>query len=76
MSQKRTGLMLSIGRIWVMGLPFRLVRRSRTAGFWPGAVNLIAYESRRLWHRLYERERLLYLAEGLRSWSSRLLGRH
>lgn len=58
MHEKRIGLVLSVGRLWVMSLPFRLGCRSRTPGFAPGMRNLLAYELRRLWHRLYERERL------------------
>jgi hypothetical protein len=58
MSEKRTGLGLSVGRLWVMTLPFRLGVRSQALGFRPGVKNLLMYELRRLWHRVYERERL------------------
>jgi len=60
MSEKRNGLVLSVGRLWVMTLPFWLGYRSRAPGFRPGVRNLVVYELRRLWHRLYERERLGY----------------
>lgn len=60
MSRKRIGLMLSVGRLWAMGRPFRLGCRSRTPGFSPGARDLVVYELRRLWHWIYERERLVY----------------
>jgi hypothetical protein len=66
MGERRTGLVLSAGRLWVMTLPFRLGFRSRAPGFRPGVRNLAAYELRRLWHRLYERERLVYYAARLR----------
>lgn len=60
MSEKRNGLVLSVGRLWVMTLPFRLGYRSGAPGFRPGVRNIIVYEIRRLWHRLFERERLGY----------------
>jgi len=48
MSEKRTGLVLSVGRLWVMTLPFRLGFRSQALGFRPGVKNLFVYEFRRL----------------------------
>lgn len=76
MSGKRIGLMLSAGRLWAMGRPFRLGCRSRTPGFSPGARDLVVYELRRLWHRIYERERLEYHARDLRAFLKRMgLGR-
>lgn len=65
MREKRNGLMLSVGRIWVMSLPFRLGCRSRAPGFAPGLRNVLGYEFRRLWHWIYERERLSYRLGGL-----------
>jgi hypothetical protein len=65
MREKRIGLVVSVGRLWVMSLPFRLVCHSRAPGFAPGMRNLLAYEFRRLWHWLYERERIDYRLGGL-----------
>jgi len=65
MSEKRIGLVLSVGRLWVMSLPFQLGCRSRVPGFRPGVSNLVRYELRRLWHRIYERERLALLGARL-----------
>jgi hypothetical protein len=65
MSEKRIGLVLPVGRLWMMSLPFRLICRGCARGFAPGARNLLTYEIRRLWHRLFERERLVYLADDL-----------
>ena len=48
MSEKRTGLVLSVGRLWVMTLPFRLGFRSQALGFRAGVKNLFVYEFRRL----------------------------
>ncbi len=62
MAGKRTGLVLSVGRIWSMSLPFRLVSRLVVPGYAPGFRNFLVYEMRRIWHRLYERERLIYHA--------------
>lgn len=76
MGKKRTGLVLSVGRLWMMSLPFRLSYRSTTPGFTPGSRNLVGYELRRLWHLIYERERLGYYVGGLRALSRRMgLGR-
>ena len=72
MSEKRNGLVLSVGRLWVMTLPFRLGYRSRAPGFRPGVRNIVVYELRRLWHRLYERERLGYHVGALRPFLERL----
>jgi hypothetical protein len=76
MSAKRIGLVLSVSRLWMMSLPFRLGSRSRAPGFAPGARNLLVYELRRLGHWLYERERLAYHVGGLRSVLSRVFRRH
>ena len=65
MSEKRIGLVLSVGRLWVMTLPFRLGCRSSAPGFRPGVRNLVGYELRRLWHLIYERERLALLGARL-----------
>ena len=76
MREKRTGLVLSVGWLWMMSQPFRLGCRSRVQGFAPGARNLVVYEFRRLWHWLYERERLVYHAGSLRALLRRMgLGR-
>jgi hypothetical protein len=72
MSEKRNGLVLSVGRLWVMTLPFRIGYRSRAPGFRPGVRNLVVYERRRLWHRLYERERIAYHVGGLRAFFKRM----
>jgi len=72
MREKRNGLMLSVGRLWVMSLPFRLCCRNPTPGFAPGMRNLLAYEFRRLWHWFYERERVDYHAGGLRAFFKRI----
>lgn len=72
MRKKRIGLVLSVGRLWVMSLPFRLGSRSHASGFAPGMINLLVYEIRRLWHRLYERERLALLGARIRA----LLSKH
>jgi hypothetical protein len=72
MTEKRNGLVLSVGRLWVMTLPFRLGYRSRAPGFRPGVRNILAYEFRRLWHRLYERERFGYRARSLRAFLDRV----
>jgi hypothetical protein len=61
MRHARTGLMLSATRLLVMGLPHRIAARSRAPGFFPGVRNVLRYETRRLWHWLYERERLALL---------------
>lgn len=60
MSKRRPGLLLPVGRLWLMSLPFRLGAGRPAAGFQPGVRNTMAYELRRIWHRLYERERLNY----------------
>jgi hypothetical protein len=73
MSESRVGLVLPVSRLWVMSLPFRLVCRACTDGFAPGARNLIEYEVRRLWHRIYERERIGYHLDSLYSLISRTL---
>ena len=62
MGEKRTGLVLSVGRLWLMSLPFRLVSRLAGPGYAPALRNFLVYELRRLWHRLYERERLIHRA--------------
>lgn len=72
MREKRTGLVLSVGGLWVMSLPFRLGSRSRAQGFAPGARNLLVYELRRLWHRTFERERLGYHVGSLRVFLNRI----
>jgi hypothetical protein len=76
MSDRQVGLVLPVGRLWLMSLPFRLVSRGCPAGFAPGARNLLVYELRRLWHRIFERERLVYIAGGLYSLFSRKYCRH
>ena len=76
MSRKRIGLMLSVGRLWAMSLPFRLGCRSRTPGFSPGAGDLVVYELRRLWHWIYERERLAYHVGTLQHVLNRIRRRH
>ena len=76
MSEKRNGLVLSVGRLWVMTLPFRLGYRSRAPGFRPGVRNIVVYELRRLWHRLYERERLGYHVGTLQHLLNRIRRRH
>lgn len=65
MSGRKIGLVLPVGRLWVMSLPFRLLSRGCSPGFAPGTRNILIYESRRLWHRIFERERLLYLTGGI-----------
>jgi hypothetical protein len=71
--EKRSGLLLSASRIWLISLPFRLVCHPNNPGFSPGLRNLITYEAGKLWHWCYERERLVYWADRIRSlWSSRL----
>jgi hypothetical protein len=72
MSGKRIGLMLSVGRLWAMSRPFRLGFRGHGHGFSPGARGLAVYELRRLWHRIYERERLEYHARYLRALLKRM----
>jgi hypothetical protein len=72
MSEKRIGLVLSVGRLWVMSLPFRLACRSSAPGFRPGVRNLVVYELRHLWHLIYERERLAYNVGGLRAFFKRI----
>jgi hypothetical protein len=67
MSKRRPGLLLPVGRLWLMSLPFRLGSGRPTAGFQPGMKNTLAYELRRIWHRLYERERLGYYIGVVRS---------
>lgn len=70
--EKRWELTLPILRIWLISLPFRLACRPKGPGFSPGLRNLISYESGRLWHLLYDRERLFYWADRMRTlWSSR-----
>lgn len=58
---ERIGLILSAGKLWLMSLPFRLAGRPPRAGFSPGLSSVVHYEARRLWHWLYERERLVWL---------------
>jgi hypothetical protein len=65
MRHARTGLMLSATRLLIMGLPHRIAARSRAPGFFPGVRNVLRYETRRLWHWIYERERLGYHVGGL-----------
>jgi len=64
MREARIGLILSAGRLWVMSMTFRLATTAPGFGFAPGLRNLLRYEARRLWHWLYERERLVLV--GLR----------
>lgn len=54
------GMMLSAGRLFAMSLAFRFGSRLTTPGFGPGLRHILAYEARRLWHRMYERERIAY----------------
>lgn len=75
MNEKRVGLVLPAGRLWMMSLPFRLICRRCSRGFAPRAGNLLAYEIRRLWHRFFERERLVYLADELYSLMRRMYHR-
>lgn len=75
MGKKRIGLVLSVGWLWAISLPFRLGYRPVATGFSPGLRNILAYELRRLWHRLYERERLVYHSVGLRALLSRMCHR-
>lgn len=75
MAKKRTGLTLSAGRLWWMALVYRLGTRPNSFGFHPGLRSLIAYERGRFWHRVYERERLVYHAGGLRTLLSRMCRR-
>lgn len=71
MSERRIGLVLSVGRLWLMTLPYRLGLRSQALGFRPGVKNLIGYEFRRFWHWLYERERFSYYVARLRAFFGR-----
>lgn len=64
MRETRIGLVLSAGRLWAMSMPFRLAAKAPGFGFAPGLRNLLRYEARRVWHWLYERERLVLV--GLR----------
>lgn len=61
--QKRTGLVLSVPRLWWMSLPFRPYFRGGMSAFSPGAGGLLRFEIRRLGYALFERERLKYLLE-------------
>ena len=72
MEKKRTGLVLPAVRLWVMALAYRLGGHPITSGFHPGLRSLIAYERGRLWHRVYERERVAYYAHGFRELWRRL----
>lgn len=64
MRETRIGLILPVGRLWVMSMPFRLAAKAPGFGFAPGLRNLLRYEARRVWHWLYERERMVLV--GLR----------
>ena len=64
MRETRIGLILSASRLWSMSMPFRLATKASGFGFSPGVRNLLRYEARRVWHWLYERERLVLV--GLR----------
>lgn len=66
MSNRGNGLLLSVGRLWLMSLPFRVGLRSTARGFRPGVKNIVAYEARRFRHRIYERERLSYYIDRMR----------
>lgn len=68
MAKKRSGLMLSAGRLWWMALAYRLGARPNGFGFHPGLRSLIAYERGRFWHRVFERERAAYHAHNFRAW--------
>lgn len=67
MSKRRRGLLSPVGRLWLMSLPFRLGSGRPVAGFQPGVKNTAAYVLRRIWHLLYERERLNYYVGVTRS---------
>lgn len=54
-----------MGRIWLMSLAFRIVYQPRTFGFSPGLRNLLAYELRRFWHLVYERDRIAFYLDRL-----------
>lgn len=64
MRKARIGLRLSAGRLWVMSMTFRLATKAPGSGFAPGLRNMLRYEARRVWHWLYEWERLVLV--GLR----------
>ncbi len=73
MREARIGLILSAGWLWVMSMAFRLATKAPGFGFAPGLRNLLRYEARRLWHWLYERERLVYHGGGLRALLRRMV---
>lgn len=76
MNKHRRGLLLPVGRLWLMSLPFRLGLRRPAAGFQPGAKSTAAYLLRRFWHLLYERERLNYYLGVIGSRMGRKHARH
>jgi hypothetical protein len=56
---------MPLWRLWLMNQAFRFARGQRQ-GFGPGVRNLVRYEVLRLWHWLYEPDRLRWRALKLR----------
>ena len=59
-------MMLSVRKIWMMSLAFRSLTNRPGYGFAPGWRNVRDYELAKLWHVLYEPDRL-------RWWRARLM---
>ncbi|AHF00204.1 hypothetical protein [Thioalkalivibrio paradoxus] len=68
---RKTGLVLSVWRLSLLSLPFRALPAPRVPGFQPGLRNIVVYELRRLWHRIFESDRLLYTLQRLRRFGRR-----
>lgn len=61
MGKRRPSLVLSVTRLWLMGLPFRLYYRQRILGFEPELRNMIGYQVKALLYALYDRDCFRYL---------------
>lgn len=68
MSKRSSPLLLSVARMWLMSLTFRLYYRQRVPSFGPGLRHMLRYELGRLGHALYEPDRLKYLRARLLFW--------
>lgn len=71
-ASRRSRLLLSAGRLLLLHLPFRFVRRDRRGGpgFAPGLRASFAWSRRMLWHSLVDVDRFKYRLVRLRQYAS------
>ena len=67
---KNVPYLLAIGRLWWMAQVFRPLAQSGSC-FDPGLGRLLRYESQRVWHLIFDRERWLWWKLRLRTRFSR-----